>query len=105
MGFTFGLCLELTANHYAIEARGFDPQKWEALVQDANGLRKEIKIVAEEYDVDYDETKDLGTEEIQEVLDHEKDKRRSAKDDDEEDGEETRESKPKKDKKKKNTDE
>ncbi|KAK8024838.1 hypothetical protein PG990_002661 [Apiospora arundinis] len=87
------------------EARGFDPQKWEALVQDANGLRKEIKIVAEEYDVDYDETKDLGTEEIQEVLDHEKDKRRSAKDDDEEDGEETRESKPKKDKKKKNTDE
>jgi len=90
-----------------IEARGFDPQKWEALVQDANGLRKEIKIVAEEYDVDYDETKDLGTEEVIEVLDNEKDKRRSAKDDDEEDGEE-RESKPKKDKKdkkKKNTDE
>ncbi|KAK8106846.1 Calcium uniporter protein 6 [Apiospora kogelbergensis] len=78
------------------EARGFDPQKWEALVQDANGLRKEIKIVAEEYDVDYDETKDLGTEEVLEVLDNEKEKRRSAKDEVEEDDEE-----PKKDKKKK----
>lgn len=65
-------------------------------MQDANGLRKEIKIVAEEYDVDYDETKDLGTEEVQEVLDNEKEKRRSAKDEVEEDDEE-----PKKDKKKK----
>ncbi|KAK8086162.1 hypothetical protein PG994_001136 [Apiospora phragmitis] len=88
------------------EARGFDPQKWEALVQDANGLRKEIKIVAEEYDVDYDETKDLGTEEVQEVLDHEKDKRRGAMDE-EEDGEEKEPKQKKKDKKKekKNTDE
>ncbi|KAK8078416.1 hypothetical protein PG996_004586 [Apiospora saccharicola] len=84
------------------EARGFDPQKWEALVQDANGIRNEIKIVAAEYDVDYDETKDLGTEEVQEVLDHEKDKRRGAKEEvDEDDAEEDRRKpKDKKDKKK-----
>ncbi|KAK7949124.1 uncharacterized protein PG986_010010 [Apiospora aurea] len=88
------------------EARGFDPQKWEALVQDANGLRNEIKIVASEYDVDYDETKDLGTEEVQEVLDHEKDKRRSAKEEvDEDKDDERREPKHKKKDKKNGTDE
>ncbi|KAI1421753.1 siderophore biosynthesis protein [Xylaria sp. FL1777] len=46
------------------QARGFEPQKWEALVYDANTLRREIRYVAEEYDVDWDETKDLGGEEV-----------------------------------------
>ncbi|OLN81972.1 Calcium uniporter protein 6, mitochondrial [Colletotrichum chlorophyti] len=58
------------------QARGFDPQTWEALVHEANSLRREIKLVATEYDVDWDETKDLGGEEVQEVLDKEKRGRR-----------------------------
>ncbi|KAI0809571.1 hypothetical protein GGR55DRAFT_648377 [Xylaria sp. FL0064] len=58
------------------QARGFDPGKWEALVHDANALRREIRIVAEEYDVDWDEMKDLGGEEVKAVLEKENDKRK-----------------------------
>ncbi|KAI0411829.1 hypothetical protein F5X98DRAFT_33912 [Xylaria grammica] len=61
------------------QARGFEPQKWEALVHDTNALRREIRIVAEEYDVDWDETKDLGGEEVKEVLEKENDKRKRRK--------------------------
>ncbi|KAF2963462.1 hypothetical protein GQX73_g10113 [Xylaria multiplex] len=61
------------------QARGFEPQKWEALARDANELRREIRIVAEEYDVDWDETKDLGGEEVKEVLEKENDKRKRRK--------------------------
>jgi hypothetical protein len=55
------------------EARGFDPQKWEQLVQEANALRREIKIVAVEYDVEWDEAKELG-DDVKEVLSEERDK-------------------------------
>ncbi|KAI0905426.1 hypothetical protein F4823DRAFT_566767 [Ustulina deusta] len=58
------------------QGRGFEPQKWEALVYDANALRREIRIVAEEYDVDWDETGDLGSEEVKDVLEKENDKRK-----------------------------
>lgn len=57
------------------ESKGFEPQKWEQLVQDANELRTEIRMIAEEYDVDYDETKDLGNADVQEVLDNEYEKK------------------------------
>ncbi|KAI1136787.1 hypothetical protein F5Y05DRAFT_390846 [Hypoxylon sp. FL0543] len=53
------------------QERGFDLQKWENLVHEANALRREIRSVAEEYDVDWDETKDLGGEEVKEVLETE----------------------------------
>lgn len=58
------------------QARGFDAQQWEALVQDANALRREIRTVAEEYDVEWDEARDLGGEEIVEVLEKEEDRRK-----------------------------
>ncbi|KAK6222081.1 hypothetical protein QIS74_04336 [Colletotrichum tabaci] len=70
------------------QERGFDPATWEALVQEANSLRREIRFVATEYDVDWDETKDLGGEEVQEVLDKEKKGSRRRQDDDEDDAEE-----------------
>ncbi|KAF5021804.1 hypothetical protein F66182_6179 [Fusarium sp. NRRL 66182] len=54
------------------QERGFDQARWEQLVADANALRKEIKIVASEYDVDWDEKKDLGGEEVKKVLEEEK---------------------------------
>lgn len=38
--------------------RGFDPRTWEALVEEGNALRKEIKMIADEYDVDWDEKLD-----------------------------------------------
>ncbi|KAI0136752.1 hypothetical protein BJ170DRAFT_29522 [Xylariales sp. AK1849] len=64
------------------QGKGFDPQKWDSLVSDANSLRKEIRMIAEEYDVDYDEMKDLGDQDVQEVLDHEQEKKEKGKDDD-----------------------
>ncbi|KAH8204529.1 hypothetical protein TruAng_001303 [Truncatella angustata] len=63
--------------------RGFDPQRWDALVADANSLRREIRVIAEEYDVDYDEQRDLGSEEVAEVLDKELEKKSKGKNDEE----------------------
>lgn len=56
------------------EARGFDLHKWENLVQEANALSREIKVIAVEYDVDWDEAKDVG-EDVKEVLDEERTKK------------------------------
>jgi hypothetical protein len=68
------------------ESRGFDIRKWEGLVEEANSLRKEIKAVAVEYDVEWDETKILG-DEVKDVLDKEKKgKKRAVGDEDEDDG-------------------
>lgn len=57
------------------EARGFDIDKWEHLVREANALRSEVKVIAVEYDVDWEEAKEVG-EEVKEVLDEEKSKRK-----------------------------
>ncbi|KAH8882347.1 hypothetical protein GQ53DRAFT_610462, partial [Thozetella sp. PMI_491] len=66
------------------EERGLDLRMWEQLVQEANTLRTEIKKVAAEYDVEWDETKDVS-EEVKEVLDKEKRKKEGKSDDGEED--------------------
>ncbi|GAO14710.1 hypothetical protein UVI_02028760 [Ustilaginoidea virens] len=57
------------------QERGFDPQKWEQIVYDANELRREIKTAAHEYGVDWDEMKDLGGEAVKEVLEEEDESR------------------------------
>ncbi|KAL0934539.1 siderophore biosynthesis protein [Colletotrichum truncatum] len=80
-------------------ARGFDPQIWEQLVQEANSLRREIKLVATEYDVDWDETKDLGGEEVQEVLDKEKKNNQRKRSDEDEEDDDDRAKRERKDKK------
>lgn len=59
------------------QEKGFDLAKWERLVGEANALRNEIKMVASEYDVEWDEMADLRNEEVKEALDSEK----SGKDD------------------------
>lgn len=53
------------------EARGFDIHKWDHLVQEANALRREIKMIAIEYDVDWDEAKDVG-DAVKKVLSEER---------------------------------
>ncbi|EHK18513.1 uncharacterized protein TRIVIDRAFT_127145, partial [Trichoderma virens Gv29-8] len=58
--------------HALYQERGFDPQKWEHLVHEANALRREIKAVATEYDVDWDEMKDLGGQEVKKILEKER---------------------------------
>ncbi|XXG97274.1 hypothetical protein Hte_003570 [Hypoxylon texense] len=67
------------------QARGFDIRKWESLVDDANALRREIRTVAEEYDVDWDETRDLGGEGVKEVLEQEEEKKDKGEDSSERD--------------------
>ncbi|KAH8168405.1 mitochondrial calcium uniporter domain-containing protein [Sarocladium implicatum] len=55
------------------QEKGFDQQKWDHLVHEANSLRREIKFVATEYDQEWNEMKDLGGEEVKEVLEKEDD--------------------------------
>ncbi|KAI9752993.1 MAG: CAAX farnesyltransferase (FTase) subunit beta [Chaenotheca gracillima] len=50
------------------QTRNFDLQKWEALIEEGNNLRREIKAVAEEYDVEWDEKADEGDENVTEAL-------------------------------------
>jgi hypothetical protein len=79
------------------QARGFDLQKWEALIEEANALRKEIKQVAEEYDVEWDERADEGSEEVHDALKEERDKSKKDDDDDESDSKGSSEKKKKDD--------
>ncbi|KAK7218274.1 hypothetical protein V2G26_006277 [Clonostachys chloroleuca] len=69
--------------HALYQERGFDQQTWDQLIQEVNLLRREVRIVASEYGVEWDETKDLGGEEVKEVLEQEKNKNKRRDDDDE----------------------
>ncbi|KAI1745810.1 hypothetical protein F4680DRAFT_113899 [Xylaria scruposa] len=86
------------------QARGFEPQKWEALVHDTNALRREIRIIAEEYDVDWNETKDLGGEEVKKVLEKENGKKKREAVDDEDAAEADKETEQKSESKDKTQD-
>jgi hypothetical protein len=68
--------------------RGFDLRKWEMLIEDGNALRKEIKAVANEYDVEWDELHDEKDEKVAEALRHHREKKKNGgkKDEDEGDG-------------------
>ncbi|KAL1969550.1 hypothetical protein VTN77DRAFT_8988 [Rasamsonia byssochlamydoides] len=50
------------------QMKGVDLQVWESLVDEANELRQEIKTVAAEYDVDWDETADETDAQVTEEL-------------------------------------
>lgn len=58
--------------HALYQERGFDQAKWDGMVLEANSLRREVKTIAAEYDVDWDDVKDLGGEEVKQVLEEEK---------------------------------
>lgn len=84
------------------QARGFDIQKWEMLIDEGNALRKEIKAVAAEYDVDWDEVKDEHDVEVLQALKQERQKENGGKDKDDDDNkiEEVKSTADKEDKKK-----
>jgi calcium uniporter protein, mitochondrial len=50
------------------ELKGFDLHKWETLIEEANAIRKEIKAVASEYDVEWDEQKDSIDKEVSNAM-------------------------------------
>ena len=66
------------------ESRGFDLRKWEALIEEGNELRKEIKLIANEYDVEWDELDDEKDEKVSEALRKQREERKK-KDDDSDD--------------------
>lgn len=66
------------------QQRGFDLRKWEALIEEGNALRKEIKAVANEYDVEWDELQDEKDEKVAEAL--RKERKKAAKEKDDDDG-------------------
>ncbi|KAF2151063.1 hypothetical protein K461DRAFT_328504 [Myriangium duriaei CBS 260.36] len=68
--------------------KGFDLRKWEGLVEEGNRLRREIKMVADEYDTEWDESEE-GGEEVKEALREERKKeKREGKKEDRDGGEE-----------------
>ncbi|KAK6006389.1 hypothetical protein QM012_006799 [Aureobasidium pullulans] len=75
------------------QAKGFDVSKWDGLVEEGNRLRREIKMVAEEYDVDWDEAKEAGDEKVAKALRNERKKKQMAKDDEDEEGKKRKKSK------------
>ena len=50
------------------ESRGFELPKWEALIEEANAYRREIKQIASEYDVEWDEKEDEKDERVTEAM-------------------------------------
>src|ERR1700712_3259737 len=66
------------------QAKGFDLRRWESLIEEANSLRKEIKQVADEYDVEWDEKTDEMSEVVHDALKKDRDRRRKKTDDEEE---------------------
>jgi len=65
-------------------SKGFDLQRWETLVQEANALRNEIKNIASEYDVDWQEHLDEHDETVVQALKQERETKNNQKDDEEE---------------------
>ncbi|KAG8623101.1 hypothetical protein KVT40_008077 [Elsinoe batatas] len=59
------------------EKHGFDQSLWDGLIEEGNRLRREIKMVAEEYDVEWDEKKEAG-EEVEEALRKERKKQKNS---------------------------
>ena len=50
------------------QARGFDNNKSESLIEEVNGYRKEIKQIANEYNVEWDEILDEKDEKVTEPM-------------------------------------
>lgn len=50
------------------QQRGFDVHKWDQLIEEGNALRKEIKAVAAEYDVEWDEKADEQDQSVTDAL-------------------------------------
>jgi hypothetical protein len=61
------------------DQKGFDVRRWEELIEEGNKLRREIKMVAEEYDVEWNERKDADSDKAIEALEKERKKKKEEK--------------------------
>lgn len=88
---SYRAALHLTVSHRQNQlytSRGFDVHRWETLIEEANALRKEIKIVANEYDVEWDEKEDEISETVHNALRDERRKQEKKGNDENEDEDE-----------------
>ena len=70
------------------QQHNFDLRKWEILIDEGNALRTEIKAVANEYDVEWDELLEEKDEKVAEALKSERKKKKDgSKGEDKEDDE------------------
>lgn len=71
--------------HKLYAQHAFDLRRWEVLIEDGNALRKEIKAIANEYDVEWDEMRDEKDDKVAEALRKERKRKESkeGKDEDE----------------------
>ena len=69
------------------EQKGFNVQRWDDLIEEGNKLRREIKLVAEEYEVDWNEKEDAESDKVIETLEKERKKKKEEKKDKERDEE------------------
>ena len=67
--------------------KGFDNNKWESLIEEANGYRKEVKQIASEYDVEWDETADEKDERVTEAMRKVRNDRKNERKDKDDEGE------------------
>lgn len=68
--------------HKLYSQHSFDVRKWEILIEDGNTLRKEIKAIANEYDVEWDEMKEEKDEKVAEALRKDRKRKEGSKDKD-----------------------
>lgn len=61
------------------EQKGFDLRRWEDLIEEGNKLRREIKAIAQEYDVEWDEKEDEKSKKVMEALKKERQKQKQGK--------------------------
>lgn len=61
------------------QQHNFDLRKWETLIEDGNALRKEIKAIANEYDVEWDELQEERDGKVQQALKKERRRKQEKK--------------------------
>ena len=61
------------------DQKGFDIKRWEELIEEGNMLRREIKAVAQEYDVEWNEKEDEKSEKATKALKKERERRKQTK--------------------------
>ena len=67
------------------QVKGFEVEKWESLISEGNELRREIKAVANEYDVEWDEKSDTDNDVVVEALRKDREKKEEKNKEDEKD--------------------
>lgn len=61
------------------DQKGFDVRKWEDLIEEGNIIRKEVKAIAQEYDVEWNEKEDEKSEKVTQALKEDRERNKAAK--------------------------